>query len=144
MADVVGEISSITLPNGSAYGLKDSTSRLSCAELSAVISSMQEELSSKSSVFIKDPGEIGYEDGKQSDLSIVKLTPEEYAQLVALSATEANTLYIMSSEYEDMFGMQIKNLFAGTDLSDAVTLEQLSTAVSSRLEATDISAQYVN
>jgi hypothetical protein len=41
-----------------------------------------------------------------------------------------------------MFGMQVKNMAAGTDLSDAVTLEQLSSAVSSRLEASDISAQY--
>ena len=142
MADTVGEISSITLPNGSAYGLKDIMSRQSYAEMSSIVSAMQEELSGKSSVFIKDPGAAGYEDGKQSDLSIVKLPVEEYAQLVALSATEANTLYIMSSEYEDLFGMQIKNMAAGTDLSDAVTVEQLSNAVSGAIVPSDISASY--
>ena len=41
-----------------------------------------------------------------------------------LSANEicANTLYVVSSDYNDAYGMQIKNLAAGTEISDAATI----------------------
>jgi hypothetical protein len=36
----------------------------------------------------------------------------------------SNVLYLVSSEFNNAYGMQIKNLSAGTDLSDAVNMEQ--------------------
>ena len=40
-------------------------------------------------------------------------------------------LYIVSSDTLNMYGEQIKNLAPGTDLSDAVNVEQLCSAISS-------------
>lgn len=77
----MSDISKITLPNGGAYDLKDAQARLSCTLLSA----SKADVSSVSKVFIKDPGEQEYADGKQSDLSVFKLTNAEYAQLVVQS-----------------------------------------------------------
>lgn len=53
------------------------------ADTSAI--SSKADVSAVSKVFIKDPGEQEYADGKQSDLSVVKLTNTEYMQLVAQS-----------------------------------------------------------
>ena len=40
----------------------------------------------------------------------------------------------MSSDFIDAYGQQMKNLAAGTDLSDAVNLEQLNSAVSAKAD----------
>ena len=68
---------------------------------------------------------------KETDLSIVKLASEDYDGRVARVALLSNALYVVEGAYEDVYGQQIKNLAPGTDLSDAVNLEQL-TEVSSR------------
>ena len=52
----------------------------------------------------------------------------------------SNGLYIIEDEFEDAYGQQIKNLAPGTDLSDAVNLEQLSNALSNIDIPTDLSA----
>lgn len=38
----------------------------------------------------------------------------------------SNALYVVSADYTDMYGEQIKNLAPGAELSDAVNYEQLS------------------
>lgn len=73
-------------------------------------------------------------------MSIVKLNASDYEDLVATSAALSNALYIVEDEFEDAYGQQIKNLAPGTDLSDAVNLEQLSDAISSIQIPTDLSA----
>ena len=65
-----------------------------------------------------------------SDLSVVKLSASEYEALVATSAVLSNALYVVEGAFENAYGYQIKNLAPGTDLSDAVNLEQLSNAMS--------------
>lgn len=82
--------------------------------------------------YIKDTTSQEYADGKQTDLSVIKLSSyEEYAQILE-GDVPANALYIMPAEYENAFGQQIKNVAPGTDLSDAVTVGQVN-AVSSQL-----------
>ena len=116
-----GYISKITLPDNSTYSIKDSDAR--------------ESVSRK--IFIDDriSGIQGY-----SDLSVIKLSAFEYDQLVADDQTLSNNLYIIEDEFEDAYGQQIKNLAPGTDLSDAVNLEQLSNALSDVQIPTDLSA----
>ena len=94
--------------------------------MSSEVSSKLEEIDKK--IFIDDRISGIYE---YSDLSIIKLSASEYETLVATSATLSNCLYIVEDEFEDAYGQQIKNLAPGTDLSDAVNLQQLSNAISS-------------
>ena len=84
-------------------------------------------VSNANKVFVKDPGVQEYVDGKQSDLSIIKLTNEEYATLLQNDEVAPNALYVISNDFNDAYGMQCKNIAPGTDLSDAVIVEQLST-----------------
>ena len=76
----------------------------------------------------------------QTDLSIVKLSANEYEELVATSATLSNTLYVVEDDFINAYGQQIKNLSPGTELSDAVNLEQLSNALTGVQIPTDLSA----
>ena len=75
-----------------------------------------------------------------SDLSIVKLKAQDYDTLVVNDRTISNGLYIVEDDFEDAYGQQVKNMAPGTDLSDAVNLEQLSNAISSISVPTDLSA----
>ena len=69
-------------------------------------------------------------DGQVGDLEIQHVSMQEYEQILE-DGPLSNVLYIVSGEYESAFGKQIKNLSAGTDLSDAVNLEQMQSAISS-------------
>ena len=66
-------------------------------------------------------------EGEYGNLSVVKISKDDYETLVALSGDilSNNVLYIVESDYADMYGEQIKNLADGTDLSDAVNKQQL-------------------
>ena len=79
-----------------------------------------------SKVFIKDPEIPEFIDGKLSDLSVIKLSSyEEYAQILQDGA-QPNALYIISSDYINAYGQQLRNLADGTLSSDAATYGQLS------------------
>ena len=67
----------------------------------------------------------------KTDVNLQHISQEDYERLVEESAVVSNWVYFVSSEYEDAYGQQVKNMAPGTDLSDAVNLEQL-TEVSSR------------
>ena len=60
------------------------------------------------------------------DLSVINLSYNEYQDLVNSNATSPSILYIVSSDYVETYGQQIKNVAPATDLSDAVNLEQLT------------------
>lgn len=66
------------------------------------------------------------------DLSVMKISKNDYESFVAHSGVSLsnNVLYIVESDYNDMYGMQIKNLADGTDPSDAVNIKQLQNAIS--------------
>ena len=110
----------------------------------ALLANSKADISSVSKVFVKDAGVAEYSSGKQSDLSVIKLAASEYEQLVINGMTSPNALYIVSSDYINAYGEQLKNLAAATDLSDAVTLEQLqevsSIALSGLSSGGDISS----
>lgn len=150
MAGIVGDISSITLIDGSAYGIKDGIARTSYAEMSAILSSIPNsyaQLSDVSRVYIKDPSISEYQDGKQSDLSVLKVTNEEYAALLQDDAAMPNAIYVISDDFSNAYGAQLKNLAVGTDISDAVTVGQLSAAkqeLSSALQLTGKQTQTIS
>ena len=72
-------------------------------------------------------------DGENTEDFIVKhVSQEEYHEIVnSDDGADSKTLYIVSSDALNLYGEQIKNLAPGVDLSDAVNVEQLNTAISS-------------
>lgn len=62
-------------------------------------------------------------DGVPSDIGFIHCSDQEYEQILE-DGPLSNVLYLVSSEFNNAYGMQIKNLSAGTDLSDAVNMEQ--------------------
>ena len=75
---------------------------------------------------------------KYDDLSVITLTRDTYYQMFVdgkLSSL-SNTIFIVSSDYIDAFGEQMKNLSGPTDLSDATTkwyVDDISTLMSSSI-----------
>ena len=65
-----------------------------------------------------------------SDLSVVKLSSSEYAQLVISGDILSNCIYIVNGDYVDAYGQQIKHVAPPTDLSDAATKEYVDNALS--------------
>ena len=84
---------------------------------------------SGSKIFIDD--RISGISGK-NDLSVVKLSANEYAQMFIDGQLLSNCIYVVEDDIVNVCGQQIKNLAAGTDFSDAVTLEQLQ-SISSQI-----------
>ena len=111
MADA-GYISKIKVPTGDVYSIRDTESK--------------DAIDRK--IFFDDriSGVSGY-----NDLSVIKLSADEYAGLLVSNALLSNALYIVEDSSINAYGQQIKNLAAGTDLSDAVNLEQLNNSISS-------------
>lgn len=63
-------------------------------------------------------------DGYKSDVSFLHVSDTEYYKILEKGAI-SNVVYVVSSEYNNMYGMQVKNVQDGTDISDAVNLGQL-------------------
>ena len=70
-------------------------------------------------------------DGHQTDLSICSLCTEDYEKLVLENKCLSNMLYIVSSEYSNAYGQQIKNVAYPTDHNDAATKQYVDEAISS-------------
>ena len=137
-----GLISKITTIGGSTYDIKDAAAREQCTYVSSQVSSNTEAISALSDaisqkVFVSDniSGISGY-----SDLSVIKLSANEYASLLTSDQLLSNALYVVEDEYEDMYGMQVKNVAYPTDLSDAATKGYVDDAVSGIQIPTDLSA----
>lgn len=84
--------------------------------------STQAQLDTKSSVSV---------DNQRADVNILHISQEEYNQLVVRNEVLSNFIYVVSDDCVNAYGEQIKNLAPGTDLSDAVNLQQLQAAVES-------------
>jgi len=100
------EISAIHV-DGGLYGLKDAVARAQQTTFK---------------IFDAEPF--------KADLSVVKLSAEDYEQLVSGGNAVSNVLYIVEGEDEDMYGQRVKNVGWPTDLSDAATKLYVDSAVS--------------
>jgi len=60
-------------------------------------------------------------DTVKTDLVLQHISQEDYDQLVVDDKALSNSLYIVSADYVETYGQQIKNVAEPTDLSDAVT-----------------------
>lgn len=65
-------------------------------------------------------------DGTKADINVQHISQNDYEQLVVTSCVLSNTVYIVSRDYLEAYGQQLKNLAPATDLLDAVNLEQLN------------------
>ena len=64
-----------------------------------------------------------YVNGEKADLSVCNISDAEYHALVVDGMCESNVIYVVSSDYINAYGHQMKNLASPTDLSDAATKE---------------------
>ena len=156
----MNEISSIFIDNGtskSVYDIKDALVRsyaLSSGDLSIGINDETSSL-----VLVVKDGVAGsvpvssignkiwvYDaisgTGGQTDLSVVKLSAEDYYQMVVRDNVVSNVLYVIDQDYVNVYGEQIRNLSAGTDVSDAVNLGQLQSGLSGRLLPGEVRMSY--
>ena len=62
-----------------------------------------------------------YIDGKNTDLSICKMSSSDYYQLVKEDRCLSNVLYVISSDIINAYGQQIKNVGLPELSSDAAT-----------------------
>lgn len=63
-----------------------------------------------------------------STLNIVKISRDDYHQLVLDGTVDDGTVYIVSADNMDMYGEKITNLLSGTDSTDAATVGQVNAA----------------
>lgn len=73
--------------------------------------------------------------GEYSDLSVVKISKDDYREIVIDGNPDPRTIYILSSDDIDAYGQRIVNLRDGTDISDAVNYGQLSSGVKAAMDA---------
>lgn len=66
-----------------------------------------------------------------NDLSVVKLSVDEYAQMLEDGTCLSNAIYIVEAPNIDAFKQRITNVASPTDLSDAATKEYVDNAVGS-------------
>jgi len=79
-------------------------------------------------------------DNVKADVNLQHISQKDYEQLVVDDATLSNALYVVSADYVESYGQQIKNVAPGSDLSDAVNVEQLLSAVGNVQVPTDLSS----
>lgn len=83
-------------------------------------------LSARSAVM--RPDDIQIDGNPTSSLGFEHISQEDYHQKVADNEILSNMVYVVSSDYLNMYDEQIKNLAPGTDQKDAVNVSQLSSA----------------
>ena len=59
---------------------------------------------------------------KETDLSIVRLSANDYDDIAGTGVFLSDALYVVEGSYEDVNGQQVKNMAPGTELLDAVNL----------------------
>ena len=122
-----GSISQIKLPNGSTYDLKDAGLR----NQTGVLSSDGVNVAGVSENYFRPTVKVFDADPVRTDLSVIKLSADDYYELVANEEALSNVIYVVDDDKINAFDQQIKNLAAGIDDTDAVNMAQLN-EVSSR------------
>ena len=79
----------------------------------------------------------------KNDLSVIKLSADEYASLLTSDAIVSNCIYIVEDEYTNAYGRQIKNIADPTDLSDAATKKYVDDAIPNDLSDLSNSPGYI-
>lgn len=111
-------ISAITDSQGVKYDLKDGQARADILDLSSSLSTISTvSLISDDIVYSKD-------------LSVQRLTNEEYNNLVIDGKVNLSTLYIIADDHTSFRGQQIKDVAEPTDDNDAATKKYVDDAVS--------------
>ena len=108
------------MQNGDAYflgvGGYDGTNAVSATSkpLAAVLSAKVDisDVSSFSSVSV---------DNVKADVNMVHISLDDYSDKLIGDEILSNELYVVSSDYVETYGQQIKNVADPTDLSDAAT-----------------------
>lgn len=95
-----GSISSIALPNSSTYALIDSGLR----SLAGVLSGSGSDVIGVSENYFRPTVKIFDAAPVRTDLSVIKLSVEDYADLVAGDALLSDVLYVVEGSYTDVFG----------------------------------------
>ena len=62
-----------------------------------------------------------YVDGVKADLSVCHMSDADYHDLVNEGKCQDNVIYVISSDFTNAYGSQVKNLAAPTDPDDATT-----------------------
>ena len=112
------------VPDNSEYYEKSQTS--SNVELTRKFDELSLDITNK--VYFDDISSSGY-----NNLSIIKIPNEEYRQLVAKGKCLSNVLYIISSEFEDFYGMVLSNVTMTEDdvESEVATKHYVDSSISS-------------
>lgn len=111
-------ISAITDSQGVKYDLKDGQARADILDLSSSLSTISTvSLISDDIVYSKD-------------LSVQRLTNEEYNNRVIDGKVNLSTLYIIADDHASFRGQQIKDVAEPTDDNDAATKKYVDDAVS--------------
>lgn len=95
---------------------------------------VEDELSTaiKQKVWIKDAASEKYADGAYGDLSVVKITEEDYMEKVADGTLlKDGVLYVISSDHINAYGQKIVNLAEPELSSDAATKNYVDTVAKS-------------
>ena len=71
-----------------------------------------------------------YVNGEKTDLSVCSISDVDYRQLLVEDACKSNVIYVVSSDYVNAYGQQLKNVAAPTDLNDAATKEYVDAQIS--------------
>ena len=98
-------------------GYVDKTKEDLSTDYTSLIDRLSDTIDKK--IYIED--KISSEISGYSDLSVIKLSSNEYQDLVDSDATLSNALYIVDSDIIDAYGQQMKNLGDPTESSDATT-----------------------
>lgn len=107
---------------------------------------VEDELSAaiKQKIWIKDGDSTKYADGAYGDLSVVKVTEEEYMAKVADGTLMADgVLYVISADHINAYGQKIVNVAAPEDAADAANKEYVDAEVQ-KVAASALSAIELN
>lgn len=142
--DVVINATDVTVGNDDSRTVSEALGDLSeeISEESQRAANIEDEISGKveQKVWIKNPDSEMYADGAFSNLSVVKLTAEEYYQKVADYARDNitlndGTLYVLSSNEINAYGEKIINVATPTAAADAANKEYIDTRITAIINA---------
>ena len=88
-----------------------------------------------SKIFVRNFDKDGNEVSAYTDLSVVKISKTSYELSAVSDMLLSNVLYIISDDYLDAYGQQIKNLAAPTELSDATPKKYVDDNVTTARQA---------